>query len=327
MNRKHVSPKSYNLPITQVNTTDDYVVVDPPPDTFRAHSISSVNLPTVSFCIPTLNNERTIGHCLQSIANQAYPSKEIVIVDGGSSDSTVEVTEKYTRKIFFDEGTVGSARQTALEHACGEVIALFDDDVVIPHSLWLSNAIQYFNYSEKVSTIWPFQVAPPFASWTTRLHTNMYRVIIQDRILKSRGLVGGGNSLLRRECIESIGGVSRSIHWGEDFDWAQKLKDKGFQVVLIKDALYHNTMRSFPELAKKQLVGFKNFTRTGFGLTGQSTHDLLYEFLVLGTKGMINGLIKDKDCSWMLYPLFVLIRAVAYATVYLDGIFKHDSQL
>lgn len=322
MGRKHVSPKSYSLPITHINTTDDYVIVDPPLDTFMAHSITSVNLPIVSFCIPTLNNERTIGHCLQSIASQAYPNKEIVIVDGGSSDGTVNVAEKYTSEIFFDEGTLGSATQTAIDHSVGEIIAIFDDDIVITHSDWLLNAVQYFNYSDKVSTVWPFQVAPPFASWTTRLHTNMYRVIIQDRILKRRGVVGGGNSLIRRQCIESIGGIDRSIHWGLDFDWAKKFMNKGFQVVLIKDALYHNTMISIPELAKKQFIGLTNFKRTGFDMTGQSTRDLLHEFLVLGTKGMISGLLKDRDSSWMLYPLLVLIRAVAFGAAYLEGGFK-----
>jgi len=94
--------------------------------------------------------------------------------------------------------------------------------------------------------------------------------------------------------------------------------NQGFQVVLMKDALYHNTMTSLPELAKKQFVGITNFKKTGFGVTGRSTHDLLYEFLILGSKGMITGLLTDRDCSWMLYPLFVLTRVVAYGAASLN---------
>ena len=108
------------------------------------------------------------------------------------------------------------------------------------------------------------------------------------------------------------------LHWGLDFDWAKKLMNQGFQVVLMKDALYHNTMTSLPELAKKQFVGITNFKKTGFGVTGRSTHDLLYEFLILGSKWMITGLLIDRDCSWMLYPLFVLTRVVAYGAASLN---------
>lgn len=297
--------------------TREYIVIDPPITDLKSSVIDLDNPPRVSFCIPTYNSESTIDNCLKSIINQNYPDIEIIIVDGYSKDKTVEIAKKYTDKIYFDKGTLGSARQLSIEKSTGEIVALFDADIIIPHSNWLLNAIRYFNYSSKVSTVWPLNIAPPNAPLTTRLYFNLWELIIMDRIKKGRGLFGGGNALFLKKCFEEIGGIDKSLHWGEDFDWAKKLKDKGYQVVFIRDPLYHDTMRSLKQFARKQFTGAQTFAKTGFQLMNLSLKEILYEHLVLGTKGMMNGLIKNRDPSWLLYPLFVFIRGIAYTSTYI----------
>jgi len=63
---------------------DEYIIIESPESRRNGNIIDLNNLPKVSFCIPTLNNEDTIGECLSSIVNQDYPSIEIIIVDGHS---------------------------------------------------------------------------------------------------------------------------------------------------------------------------------------------------------------------------------------------------
>lgn len=300
--------------------TEDYIIIEPSPDTFSGNAINLDNPPRVSFCIPTLNNEDTLDRCLSSIIDQDYPDIEIVIVDGYSKDNTIEIAKKYTDKIYFDTGTLGSARQTSVEHSTGKILALFDADIIIPHKKWLINAIRYFNYSNRVSTVWPMNVAPPDSRMTTRLYFNYWRLVMEDRIKKRRSVYGGGNALFLRKCIEEVGGINRSLHWGEDFDWAQKLKDHGYQVVYIRDPLYHDTMRSLKEFARKQFTGAETLTRTGFQLMNLSSKDVFYEQVVLGTKGMVKGLVKERDISWLLFPLFVFIRGIAYGYTYVKNL-------
>lgn len=308
------------IDIKKDERNEDYIVIEPSPNTFGGNTIDLNNPPRISFCIPTLNNENTLDRCLNSIINQEYPDIEIIIVDGYSKDKTIEIAEKYTDKIYFDDGTLGSARQTSIEHSTGQILALFDADIIIPHEKWLINAIRYFNYSNRVSTVWPMNAAPPNSSMVTRLYFNHWRIIMEDRIKKGRSVYGGGNALFLKKCIEEIGGVDRSLHWGEDFDWARKLKDHGYQVVYIRDPLYHDTMRSLKEFARKQFIGAETFTRTGFQLMNLSSRDVFYEQVILGARGMIKGLIKDRDVSWLLFPLFVFIRGIAYGYTYVKNL-------
>lgn len=310
-----------NTKLETSNYDEEYIIDNIQIDDCKGNNIDLIDLPKVSFAIPTLNNEETLDKCLKSIIDQEYPNIEIIIVDGNSKDRTIEIAKKYTNKIFFDDGKLGSARQTGVEHSTGQVLALFDSDIIIPHKKWLKNAIQFFNYNNKVSTVWPLNIAPPDGSLTMRLFLNHWKVIIEDRIKNKRGLFGGGNSLFLRKYIDEIGGIDGSLHWGEDFDWAQKLKDHGYQVVFIRDHLYHDTMRSLKIFAKKQFVGAKTFTVTSFQLMNLSKTDVFYEQVILGIKGMIRGLIGKRDVSWLLFPMFVIIRVIAYSYTYVKNAF------
>jgi hypothetical protein len=76
-------------------------------------------------------------------------------------------------------------------------------------------------------------------------------------------------------------------------------------------------MTSLQEFARKQFVTADAFTQNDFATTGLSTNNILYEQFVLGAEGMVRGLLKDKDYSWALYPLFVLIRCIVFGSAYL----------
>jgi glycosyltransferase involved in cell wall biosynthesis len=273
--------------------------------------------PKVSFCIPTYNNESTIDKCLKSIVEQTYPNFEIIIVDGNSRDTTVAIAQKYTSHIYFDGGYLGSARQTSIDKANGEIIALFDSDIIIPHRKWLLNAIGYFNSAPNISTVWPLLVAPPDSSAFARLYqTYMYKIFITHRMndpgIAARAILGMGNSLFVKEYIIEVGGIDRDIHWGEDFNLARKLKNHGYSVLYMDDPLYHDTMRSFRQFFRKQFVGANTFTKTGFELMGLSTSDVLYEHFVLGVRAMVYGIIVERDSAWLYYPFVLAVRVFAY---------------
>jgi glycosyltransferase involved in cell wall biosynthesis len=303
-----------------------YIICNPSQQNFQGDQINLQNLPKVSFCIPTFNSEETIERCLSSIISQNYPYLEIIIVDGYSTDNTVNIVKKFTDKIFFEKGLVGFARQKSIQEADGEIVAVFDSDIIIPHENWLRNAVKYFNYRNNVSTVWPLLVAPPNASKIAKLYqTNLHKILIYNRMKNNKGLFGGGTSLIVRKYLIEIGGINTSLHWGEDFDWAKKLKDNGYSVVFISDPIYHDTMRTLQQFYTKQFAGAKTFTQTGFGIMGLSIKDIFYEIFFLGCKGMVHGLIIERDTSWLYYPVFVFIRILAYSSLFIKNTLSRQS--
>jgi glycosyltransferase involved in cell wall biosynthesis len=93
--------------------------------------------PKISIIIVTYNAAATLQKCLDSIYAQTYPSLEIIVLDGASTDGTVAILEKNKDKIAYwksepDKG-IYEAMNTALEHFTGEwVYFLGADDVLYP---------------------------------------------------------------------------------------------------------------------------------------------------------------------------------------------------
>ena len=84
----------------------------------------------VSVIVPTRNAERMIGDCLESILRSA--PRETIVVDGLSTDATVEIAHRYPVRILSDEGRgLPAARLLGAEAAASPRVALIDVDVVL----------------------------------------------------------------------------------------------------------------------------------------------------------------------------------------------------
>jgi glycosyltransferase involved in cell wall biosynthesis len=325
---KNLSQEGHNSQNNARKREGQQVVIDPPMDAWKLHIIDHHHLPRVSFVIPTLDSERTLDVCLNSIVAQDYPDIELIVVDNGSKDRTIEIAAQYTDKIYYDNGSLGSVRQKGIDHMTGEVLGSFDSDIQLPHRRWLCNAVRYFNYDERTGSVWPLNVAPPNSSRKAQLYWNLWAITKLDRIEKGHSIYGGGNSLFLKTCIDNIGGISRNIHWGEDLDIAQKIKQSGYRVVFITDPIYHDTdmTTSLRQFVKKQRLAAQAHANTNTELTSFSVSNLFREEVVLGTKAMISGLVSQKDLSWMLFPLFLSIRSYSYIDALLGHFFKRWTQ-
>jgi glycosyltransferase involved in cell wall biosynthesis len=95
----------------------------------------------ISIIISVLNGSKTLERCIRSVVSQAYPNKELIIIDGGSEDGTVAILRKYDKNIFYwksepDRG-IYHAWNKALKHVSGEWICFLgaDDYFWKPHVL------------------------------------------------------------------------------------------------------------------------------------------------------------------------------------------------
>ena len=97
---------------------------------------------SVTVIVPVKNAENTIGRCLESVFVQTLEPLEVIIVDGHSTDETINIAKNYPVKIIYEDyGTIGCARQIGINRAKGEHVAFTDADC-IPQPNWLENLMQ-----------------------------------------------------------------------------------------------------------------------------------------------------------------------------------------
>ena len=88
------------------------------------------NRKIISVIIPTYNEERDIQDCLQSLLVQDYPNFEIIVVDDGSTDATIEKIKKYDVKLFQQHHAgAGIARNLGASKAKGQILVFVDADM------------------------------------------------------------------------------------------------------------------------------------------------------------------------------------------------------
>jgi cellulose synthase/poly-beta-1,6-N-acetylglucosamine synthase-like glycosyltransferase len=93
--------------------------------------------PRISVIVPAYNEEKVIGETIGALLATDYPDKEIIVVDDGSKDKTLEVAMKFKEKIKVihkENGGKASALNQGLLYATGDIVVIVDADTIIGHS-------------------------------------------------------------------------------------------------------------------------------------------------------------------------------------------------
>jgi glycosyltransferase involved in cell wall biosynthesis len=108
--------------------------------------------PEVSVIVPTYNEEDCIDFCLSSLMEQSHKSYEVVVVDDGSSDSTLERVGKYPVKLLRTEHRgPGQARNFGASHSQARILSFLDADMAFAPE-FLENLVKPINAGRAIGT-------------------------------------------------------------------------------------------------------------------------------------------------------------------------------
>ncbi len=187
--------------------------------------------PLVSIIVPTCNSERTLGRCLDSIRVQTYQNIEVIVVDNGSTDRTIEIAHQYGAKAHV-LGRAERCKQTnyGVQLAGGKYIYQVGSDFVLDPTI-VEEATRKCE-DEGYDGISMFCASDPTISFwakVRKLEKDCYR----------GELLYTGARFLRKDVFEAVGGFRENLVAAEDYDLYNRLNKANFRIGHIKSQELH----------------------------------------------------------------------------------------
>jgi glycosyltransferase involved in cell wall biosynthesis len=186
-------------------------------------------LPKVTVIIPSYNQGAFIEETILSVVNQHYPKLELIIIDGGSNDSTLEIIKKYASHITWwvsekDKGQ-SHAINKGLEKATGDWIAwLNSDDCYLPDAL-------YYLFNEMDLSFYNF-IYGNCLTGEGLANSKEVKCMESDEIalckivrffFSSDYIIPSQSVFIKRELVLKAGNLNEDLHYCMDLDWYARI--------------------------------------------------------------------------------------------------------
>ncbi|MBW4510593.1 MAG: glycosyltransferase [Scytonematopsis contorta HA4267-MV1] len=231
-------------------------------------------MPKISVIVPAYNAELTIRETIESVQKQTFSDWELIVVNDGSCDRTLEVVRSIDDerlKVFdYEQGGVSVARNRGISQASGEYIAFLDAD-----DLWASDKLELQlealqkNPEAGVAYSWIYFIdeegKPAYAGSRILYEGNVYADLLLTNFLQS-----ASNPLITKQALVSVGGFDPNIRLGEDWEFYLRLAAKWQYVVVQKYQFFYrqhsNSSSNSPSKVKEMNIVGSNMLERFFRL-------------------------------------------------------------
>lgn len=247
-------------------------------------------LPTISIITPSYNQGEFLEETILSVLGQRYPALQYIIIDGGSTDNSLEMIKKYERELYYWESTKDKGQSDAINkgfnRSTGDILMwLNSDDMLMPNVLHYianlfneNNALFYFGncirYSETDAKCIKSDVVNA---------SHLYSLEQSDYIIQS-------STFWKREVYEEVGELNENLHYGLDWEWFLRVKKSGIQMVAIDKCI--------------SLYRVHGNHKTGKGGRARQ-EELLSIYKIYNPKGAkVYKYLMDQDKDWSIKDIY-----------------------
>ena len=203
---------------------------------------------TVSFVVPTKNAGRTLRACLESLRDQDHGATEIVVVDNGSSDDTVEIARSLADIVVLQGPERSAQRNAGARRARGDVLVFVDADMVLEPGIARECADTLQRDRSLGALVLPeLSFGTGFLARCRGLEKELY--LGDDRVEAARAF--------RREAFEGAHGYDEEMNAFEDWDLPDRVRAGGWRIGRVASRIWHDdgTISMIRQFRKKRYYG------------------------------------------------------------------------
>lgn len=216
-------------------------------------------LPKISIITPSYNQGQYLERTILSVLNQNYPNLEYIIIDGGSTDNSVEVIKKYESRISYwvseKDGGQSEAINKGFKLVTGDIVAWINSDdwyeenvfheiarhyKMNPKGIWVGNCTRHYVTRNKTWLLKP--VIPTFTSLL--------------RYWRNSFCPAQPSIFFPREALNAAGRLDESLHYAMDLDLWLKMS-RQFRFFYVNKNLSHYLIHEDSKSGSGS--GFKKF--------------------------------------------------------------------
>jgi len=270
-------------------------------------------LPNVSIVVIGLNEEKNLHNTFKEINNVDYPDDkyEIIYVDTGSTDNSVEIAKKYTNKVFLEKSnwpTPGLARNRGIVEAKYDIIHFIDGDIQIDVK-YLKAAVQKLK-QKNVDAVYGFleELKPKGINKILLSHW-------KNKVEGYSNATGGGGTY-KKDALLAINGYDERIKKGQETELGERFRKAGYNIYYmnIPMGVHDYGITNLSALLKKYFIdGKSKFVNY---LISDTQNDFFKSNNNLLMKNVIEMfvwfifLLASFFLHWLIFPLFLISYAV-----------------
>jgi len=218
----------------------------------------------VSIISVCFNSEKSIEKTILSVINQDYDQIEYIIIDGKSTDSTLEIITKHQSKIHHwvseSDNGIYDAMNKGIKKATGEIIYFLNSDDFFTHNCVISEVVKKFQNNTNIDLLYG-----KIYRYTSSNAKLIFDVELSNQNLLRAKMPSHQAVFVKKSVFEKIGHFDLNFKSAADFDFLCKIIRHKFLIERTDDIIAYYSIEGYSNYSNKGLIETMKIIKKYFG--------------------------------------------------------------